>query len=716
MSTDNVYDAIANAGYTAPEQIVWDSKLHRFATDPAKKHSKDGWYIAHDDSKGKIAQFGSFRDGGNHIWNNGSGRKLTEAEIKEIEAQKKKALADEKKTREQSALRAQRIYTEAATDVDFSAYLKRKGIDCPDGVRAVQGLSSKAFGFDGAEWSISGLVVPMCNKAGEIRSLQLIPEDEGKKKLFMKGGQVAACFHALGGEIGSAKRILIAEGLATAQSARAATGDVALVAFSAGNLPAIAEIARSLNATAEIVLLADDDEAGRTKAEQAAKASGGRVVLPGSGVNDFNDLHRASGLAAVKLAILGPDLEEDEEESDGDWKADLIVKHKDNGDQIIPCRVHNLMTILRHAPEFKGRVRMNTFSAQVAIDGKDLDDVGPIELKATLERHWIKEKVPTGDVIEALTVVASREPYHPIREYLDALQWDKIERIQDFFADHFGCSKDPYHMAVAISLFVSAVARVYKPGAKVDTMVILESIQGIGKTKLWLAIFGEWCAEVTSSLNDKDFFSGLRGVWCADFGELDQFSKAETTRIKQVITQTFDHYRPHYGRAHQRFPRQCVFVGGTNQDNWQTDASGARRFLPVRVNHAIDVDAIAAIRDQLWAEAVVRFKRGESWWNIPDAAEHQEQSYAGDPWEGPIHRHLTDLYQAVARREYGALMETTTEYVLLDVLKMDFGKQTRREEMRVSAILKRAGWERRKKGKAWRYVPSDQWLAEKKSE
>lgn len=675
MSHESLSDAIAAAGYVVPEQIVWDGKLHRFATDQAKRHSKDGWYIAHDDASGKAAAFGSWRDGGNYTWSNGTGRKLTQEEFKDIEAQKKRALAEEKKAREQAALRAQRIYDEADQDVTFSAYLERKGIACPDGVRAVQGLSSKAFGFSGDEFQVSGLIVPMRDKAKKIRSLQLIQEDASKKKLFMKGGQVAACFHALG-EIEGAKRILIAEGLATAQSGRAAVGATVLVAFSSGNLPDVAEVARSLNATADIVILADDDESGRTKAEQAAKRCGGRVVLPGSGCNDFNDLHRAHGLGAVKLAILGDDQDDD---AAHDWKAELIVKHKDNGDEVIPCRVHNLILILQHAPEFKGRIRYNRFSESSDIDGGDADEVMPVRLMASLEKDWIKEQVKFEYVTKAVSAVAKNNEYHPVLDYLRSLRWDGTPRVDRFFSDHFGTPHDPYHVGVARSLFISSVLRVVRPGCKCDTMTILQGCQGAGKTEIWIALYGQWHAEVIDSLNNKDFFSGQRGIWCADFGELDQFSKAETTRIKQILTMREDNYRNHYGRAHVKHPRQLVFVGGTNSHEWLNDPTGGRRFLPVKVNH-IDVQAVAAIRDQLWAEAWALASDPGRWWEIEGATEAQEDSYAGDSWEELIADHLVGKESVTIAR------------LLADGLKIEYGKQTKQDQTRAGNALRRLGW------------------------
>lgn len=671
MSDESIYDAIAAVGFAVPSEIVWDGKLHRFATDEGKRYSKDGWYVAHDDAQGKAAAFGSWRDGSVHAWSNGTGRKLSDAEWRDVERQRKSAKAEEVKARDQAAVRATRIYDQAEP-VEVSPYLSRKGITCPPGVRKVDGLSSKAFGFDGREWSISGLIVPMRDKKGDIRSLQLIPHDaEQKKKLFMKGGQVARCFFAIG-DIKSAQRILVAEGVATAQSAHQATGAASVAAFSAGNLSAVVEDVRAINATADVVVCADDDPAGR----KAAESSGCRWVVPGSGCNDFNDLHVAHGLDAVRRTILGDEVD------DESWRSELITKELADGTQITPCRVHNLILILRNAPVFRGRIGYNELSESPTLDGEDVDDIGPIRIKAQIEKVWIREKVPTGDVIEALSVVARDSAYHPVRSYLSSLRWDGVDRIARFWSDYGGCAHDAYHQAAARSLFVSAVARAMKPGCKVDLMTILESGQGYGKTKLWPALFGEWCAEVTASLNDKDFFSGLRGLWCADFGELDQFSRADTTRIKQVITMQADHYRPHYGRAHKRFLRQCVFVGGTNSDTWQTDPTGARRFLPIKLHKHLDTEAIADLRDQLWAEAFDRWQFGESWWDVPGAEEHQESSYIGDSWEEVISEWLIGGNRSAA----------TIAQVLELALRIDPGRQTRSDQTRAGSALRRLGW------------------------
>lgn len=626
---------------------------------------------------------------------------LTQEQRKARQDELKRQAAEIAERHRQAALRAQRIYDNIDSNgaPESASYLLRKGIKPPDGVKYVAGLTSRAFGFASeTEWTFRGLIVPMINAKKEIRSLQLIPDKPESKKLFLTGGQTSGCFHVLGMVRGS-PRVLIAEGLATAQSLREATGLTVVVAFSAGNLPAVAEIIRGSAPTTDIIVCADDDEAGRKAARTAEASSAARVVLPGDGFKDFNDLHVAKGIDAVKAAVLGEDPKEDEED-DIDWRAGLIVKHKDDGTEVTACRVHNLILILSKSKEFRGRVRFNLFSEQVAVDGEDLDDVGPIKIKARLEKAWIKEKVPTGDVSEALAVVARQSEFHPIRDWLSSLTWDGIPRVESFCPDHLWTANDEYHSAVSRALFVSAVLRVFRPGCKVDTTTILEGAQGYGKSNLWATLFDPWYAEVVDSLNNKDFFSGLRGVWCADFGELDQFSRAEATRIKQVLTMRVDNYRNHYGRSHARHPRQCIFVGGTNSDSWQTDATGGRRFLPVRVANPIDIDKVAAVREQLFAEAVWIVQAGPgAWWKIPNAEEHQDRSYIGDPWEEPILEHLA---QCAAPGGPGS---TTIFDVLHDVLRIDKGKQTRADQMRASSVIKRAGWERKRHGRGWAYKP-----------
>lgn len=585
-----------------------------------------------------------------------------------------------------ASLRALRIYENAQDAPASSAYFRRKGISPPQGVKHIDGLTSRAFGFDPdkSEWTIHGLLVPIIDRTGTIISLQLIPDAPDGRKLFMPGGKTGGGFHVLG-QVSGAATVLIAEGLATGQSLRQATGVVVVVAFSASNLPSVARTVRSVAAAATIIICGDDDAAGRKYAAIAAKEANARVIFPGQGVNDFNDLHQAHGIDAVRTAVLGEDVAAVEDNED--WRAELIIKHKDDGTQAIPCRVHNLILILQYAPEFRGRIRYNEFSQTPEADGKEIDDGALARIKAQLERNWITEKVQTGELMEAVNGIRDRCSYHPVRDYLDSLSWDGIERIDDFFSDHLGTPKDPYHIGVSRAFFVSASARIYEPGFKVDLMAIVEGLQGIGKSSMWETLGGEWYADITDDINSKDFQAGLQGVWIADLGELDQFSRAESSRIKSIITIRKDRLRRPYARFHESLSRQAVLVGGSNRSDWINDPTGGRRFLPVSVRvDKIDIKAIANARDQLWAEAVHRYKSGDKgWWDVPDAQEHQQARFNEDPWQQPIEHWLIT--------QFGPL---TASDILSDCIKIEVGRQTRSDWTRVGMVMLRIhGWERK---------------------
>jgi putative DNA primase/helicase len=207
---------------------------------------------------------------------------------------------------------------------------------------------------------------------------------------------------------------------------------------------------------------------------------------------------------------------------DQDWKATLIQRiDKKTGEITYPCRAYNLMLILENDPQWKGRIRFDEFRQQAMLDQRELTDADVIELKAWFEKTWISTEVKTTTVHEAVETVANRHAFHPIRTWLHSLTWDGIPRIDTFFSDYCGTAQTPYALAVARSFFVSAVARVMRPGCKVDTMLILEGAQGIGKSRLLLALFSPaWHAEIMYEPGKPDFCQALRGKWCAEFGEL----------------------------------------------------------------------------------------------------------------------------------------------------------------------------------------------------
>ncbi len=368
-------------------------------------------------------------------------------------------------------------------------------------------------------------------------------------------------------------------------------------------------------------------------------------------------------------------------EVDEDWKAGLIQKiNRQTGDVLIPCRAHNLILILEHDMMWSGRMAFDEFRQQVTDRGHEWTDAAVIELKAWLEKTWISGEVKTATLREAVDAVAARHTIHPVRDWLEQLEWDRIERLPTFFSDFCGTPFTPYSEAVARSLFVSAVARIMKPGSKVDTMVCLEGAQGIGKSKLVQAIFGtEWHCEITEAPGGLDFYQNLRGKWVGEFSELSAMGKVDQNRVKQALTQTQDTYRASYGRHSRTFPRQFVFIGNTNKNEYLMDETGARRYLPIECTE-IDPEAVSTIRDQLFAEAVVRFKAGEQWWDIPGAEREQDARFQQDVWE-----------EKVADWLHGKMKVTVLE-IMEECLMLKVDRQGRSEQTRIGMILKRLKW------------------------
>lgn len=669
----DLIDAISAHGFSPPRNILWDEKIHRFPTSPQKPHSKDGWYIAFNDSSGKAAAFGSMRDAVKYTWSNGKKKTIRPEELKRIEEQREAAKKEATAARAATAIRAQRVYANAS-ETGNSEYLTRKKIPTPDGCRFVSLLDASAFGFKMERaWHITGLIVPMRDAEGKIVNLQIIANGSDKK-LFMPESKTSGVFHLLGGEVKD--RVVIAEGIATAQAILPHSSCPVAVAFSAHNLPIVSRIFRDKYPTAEIIIAADGDPAGRDYSAKAIAGLGGknRIIEAPDG-KDFWDVPFPDLMTNMTRAVL---------------IGDLITKTLEDGGQgkILP-RIHNFKKILAHAEEYAGRLAFNSFAETCTLDGLPLDENAVTDLVASLEKGWIPDKVPLADVERCARSVAKTNAFHPVKDYLLSVRWDGVERIDQFFPDHLGSEESEYHRCVARSLFIGAVRRIFYPGCQADTMVVLESPQGRGKSSLWKELAGEWYLDQTASIDNVDFFIAMRGKWFVDLGELDQFQKAEITRIKQVITLRDDDYRAKYARDNERKPRQSIFVGGTNSSEWILDDTGGRRFLPVVCTvDKIDIPKLVSARDQLFAEAVYRVQNNEwpDWWNVPGAEDQQEKRMHQDSWDAPVSDFL-DSWGRNAIQGYE---------IFTILMKKEIGQITRADEMRLGKVMKRLKWERKK--------------------
>jgi predicted P-loop ATPase len=215
----------------------------------------------------------------------------------------------------------------------------------------------------------------------------------------------------------------------------------------------------------------------------------------------------------------------------------------------------------------------------------------------------------------AMRIFKGERSYHPIRDYVDSLQWDGVPRIKNFLSRWMGCEDTPYHQEVSRLIFAGGIHRLYDSGCKFDIVpVLIGTRQGEGKSSLvrMLAIKDEWYGELTD-------FEGARGIeaiqgkWICEIGELLAMVRAkETESIKAYTSRQVDSYRAPYDRHVSSLPRQCIFVGTTNKERFLTDKTGNRRFFPVKVNMQ-GYDLFAREKEcreyiiQCWAEAKAHY-------------------------------------------------------------------------------------------------------------
>ena len=329
----------------------------------------------------------------------------------------------------------------------------------------------------------------------------------------------------------------------------------------------------------------------------------------------------------------------------------------------------------------------------------------------------------------AVGAVAREHRIHPVRDWLEHLRWDGIPRIETWTSSYLGAAPTAFHHTVGALWLISAVARIFRPGVKADHMLILEGPQGARKSTAIKVLAGEdWFTDELPELGSKDAAIHMQGVWIVEIAELDAIGRAEVSRIKAFLTRTTDRFRPPYGRYTVEVPRQCVFAGTVNPDTYLRDETGNRRFWPLRCG-SIDIAALARDRDQIWAEAVHRFREGAIWWiddpaTLAEAAVAQEERYQADAWDDLIEHWLTHENRTVSDGfpDYAnsrtksvprpkPLADVSVGEILEEAIGLEPARWTRGEQMRVSAYLKANGWVRyrrrdeggREAQREWRY-------------
>jgi hypothetical protein len=417
-----------------------------------------------------------------------------------------------------------------------------------------------------------------------------------------------------------------------------------------------------------------------------------------AGAEDITKVERAWESALEKAepvtdgSELGP-LPDEEDADPGAWRAMLKTTEKGT----FKGNLLNASIAFQHAPQWRGRFRYNEFSHKVELDGAPVRD-GDI-LRAA---RWAQDSgIPLSGkqmAFDGMVLAAQVDAYHPVQEYLRSLAWDGTSRIDTWLIDYAGVEDTPLHRAYCTKWLIALVARVMRPGAKADNVLVLEGKQDLKKSYVFDVLCGnpEWFLDDLGDISSKSAQENIQGKWVVELAELDAISKKETSTTKAFITRRIDTFRVSYGVVAQDFPRQCLFAGTVNPGavGYLKDETGNRRYWPVlcgvgwKPDRQIDTEGLAAVRDQILAEAFSRYQAGEAWWlddyglkveQMSETAEREEE----DVWFDAIRQHLKSNSLHVVRAP--------------DLLKTPLGIELKGCHAgftrRIGAILRKLGWQ-----------------------
>ena len=357
----------------------------------------------------------------------------------------------------------------------------------------------------------------------------------------------------------------------------------------------------------------------------------------------------------------------------------------------------NAMLALREDERISGVFRFDEMLRAAVLTDKGaqraVTDVDVSRLQMFLQREGL-ETISKDVAHQAVDMRAAENAFHPVRDYLSRLVWDCKPRVNEWLHTYLGAEATPYVRRIGIMFLVGMVARVMKPGCKMDYMMVLEGPQGARKSTACSILGAAWFSDAMPDINGgKDASQHLNGKWLIEIAELSALGKADSAKLKSFITRDTERYRPSYGRKDVIEPRQCVFIGSTNEGAYLRDATGGRRFWPVKVGK-IDTDALARDRDHLFAEAVFLYRGGTTWWpNSTFEAEQirpqQEERFEADAWEQAVEEWLAET-----NRSSTTILEVARLALFIETPRLGTG-----EQRRIAAVLEHLGWRRGKKTK-----------------
>ena len=369
-----------------------------------------------------------------------------------------------------------------------------------------------------------------------------------------------------------------------------------------------------------------------------------------------NDGKVKAQILADRTAEAASDFEaEPEKGQDDSWKEKLKFTEKGGLAQTI----ENVVLILQNDQRLAGCLAFDEMNHNIVVKSslpwRKVDGISQwIDSDDAALRYFLERIYGIGGkdrIFDAVNVVALKHSFHPVRDYLADCTWDGVPRVDTLLIDYLGAEDNEYTRAVTRKALVAAVARVYRPGIKFDYMLTIRGRQGIGKSTIFAKLGGEWFSDTFTTMQGKDAYEQVQGVWIMEVGELAGMRKAEAETIKLYISKQVDRFRPAYGRRLQEFPRQCVFIGTTNETQFLRDTTGNRRFWVVDTPNDPTRDLWEELTEDtvrmIWAEAVELYKKGEKLFlpkKLEEMAREVQASYEEEnPKTGIVAEYLERL-------------------------------------------------------------------------
>ena len=334
------------------------------------------------------------------------------------------------------------------------------------------------------------------------------------------------------------------------------------------------------------------------------------------------------------------------DEEDFDLALEMFPPRVVNG-VIVPSRprdtLKNLDRILRGDPLFAHAIRYSELQQNIMVHEKGISDLDVTEIRLQIaERHDVEfEKSATNDV---LALIASKNKYHPVREWLTSLEWDGVPRLDTWLTRWAQVVDTPLTRAYARKTCIGAVRRVMVPGSKLDTVLVMQGGHGKGKSTMirTMAHDAEWFCDTKIEWDSKEKYVALQGVWLYELAELAGKRKADQDTVKSYISSATDKYRPWYVKHVVSVPRTCAFIATTNDEEPLHDPTGNRRWWAVSVD-TVDIELVRAEYVQVWAEAMQAHRDGEPHWLAPELETVREEQNATFETQDPLMPRLVDF-------------------------------------------------------------------------